>query len=169
MQHPSKITTNNSQRIVFAIISCQRVHFCTNPPSSKRVIFLGVPDFVKNHVHFGPSRSSIPSGSTAATLYRSTFEHVMEVGPLFEEVRFPVLLFLGSLDFLGKSEARNFLGYFGCCFLCLFQGFCGFGRDRKSLVILRFSLIPKNQGKEGQGWEPGWVSRALWARNPEKV
>ena len=43
-------------------------------------------------------------------------------------------------------------GWFIWCFLCLFQRFSGFGTDRKSLVISRFSLVkPKNQGKEGQG------------------
>ena len=42
-------------------------------------------------------------------------------------------------------------------FLCLFQGFCGFGRDRKSLVILRSSLNKKTQKKKtkekkGRDW-----------------
>ena len=38
------------------------------------------------------------------------------------------------------------------CFLCPFQGCCGFGRERKSLFILRVSLMkPKNKGKEEQG------------------
>ena len=53
----------------------------------------------------------------------------------------PVLLFLGFLDCLGRFEARNFLGYFGV-FSVFSKDFVGsFGNDRKSLVILRFSLI----------------------------
>ena len=60
----------------------------------------------------------------------------------------PVLLFLGFLDFLGKFEARNFLGYFGVFSVFFFQGFYGFGRERKSLVILRFSLIKTKKTKE---------------------
>ena len=38
-------------------------------------------------------------------------------------------------------------------FLSLFQGICGFGKERKSLVNLRVFLDnnQKNQGTEGQG------------------
>ena len=59
------------------------------------------------------------------------------------------------------------LPFISWCFLSLFQGFSGFGRERKSLASLRFSLIkPRNQGKEGQGTTQSTAGRG-WLHTRE--
>ena len=60
--------------------------------------------------------------------------------------------------FLCVRQGWKILGNFGGSFLLFFQGgFCAFGRDGKSWVILEgFSLVKQNnQGKEGQGFGKG--------------
>ena len=54
-------------------------------------------------------------------------------------------------------------------FLCLFQGFRGFGRDRKSLVILRFSLIKTKKPRKGRTGKGGLTNGGLSPKFSEKI
>ena len=58
-----------------------------------------------------------------------------------------VFSFLISL--LIKIVRKEFPWLFWC-FLRLFQGFCGFGWDSKSLVIVKLSLLKPKKAKENQ-------------------
>ena len=53
------------------------------------------------------------------------------------------------------------------CLLCLFQGFRGFGRDRKSLIRLTFSLMKTRKSKEGMTgfWEKESIHRPAPVQN----
>ena len=55
---------------------------------------------------------------------------------------------------------RNFLGYFGI--FCLFQGFCGFGSERKSLVNLRFFLGKREKARNGRTGRERKISPKLF-------